>query len=106
MFLLWGAFFVEHMQEWFSNPRQLPPPKVFAIVGLHLAMLLGLLAGWRWEVAGGLVTIVFAAAFFYFAAGRGFVPFTAITAMPGFLWLLCAALSALRGGTVKPAALL
>jgi hypothetical protein len=92
LLLFWGAFFVEHL-GWFAHPRALPPPWVFALQGLHLAMLAGLVAAWRWEVAGGLLVVVSAVAFFAFTAGANFVPFAAVTGAPGVLWVVCGWLS-------------
>lgn len=101
VFLLWGAFFVDHL-EWFVHPAKLPPPWVFALSGLHLLMLIGLLIGWRWEAVGGSIVIASAVVFFTSAAGRLAVPFIALTIPPGILWLVCAWLSSRRGMTVGP----
>jgi hypothetical protein len=87
--LFWGSFFAAHL-AWFANPQQLPPPWVFLVVGLHLLMPVGLLAGWKWEVAGALLALGSAAPFFAIAAGRNFLWFTLVTAVPSVLWLYCA----------------
>jgi hypothetical protein len=87
--LFWGAFLLEHL-AWFSNPQQLPPPRVFLLVGLHLLMLVGLLAGWRWEVAGAVLALASSVPFFAATAGRNFPGFAAATAVPSVLWLYCA----------------
>jgi hypothetical protein len=101
LFVFWGAFFVAHL-AWFRDPRGWPPPWVFALVGLHLAMLVGLLAGWRWELAGGLLVVVSAVTFFFFAAGQRFVPFALITATPGVLWIVLGGLAARARGRGLP----
>ena len=50
LFLLWGAFFVEHMQEWFLHPAQgFPPPWVWGGQLAHLVLLIGLLMLVRWD---------------------------------------------------------
>lgn len=90
LFLFWGQFFVMHLKEWFIDPDRLPPPRVFFIVGLHLALLVGYLAGWRWELAGALLVLAAAWSFFYFAAGPNFVLFASLSSLPALLWLLCA----------------
>ena len=41
--LIWFAFFVEHVADWFAGPP-MPPPIVWAAQLAHLAILLGLLA--------------------------------------------------------------
>ena len=89
MFLLWGAFFVEHL-EWFTDPRGWPPPSVFALVSLHFLMLVGLALGWRWEVLGGSLALVSAIVFFSLAAGANAPVFIATIAVPAVLWLYCA----------------
>jgi hypothetical protein len=87
--LFWGSFFVAHL-SWFANPHQLPPPWVFLVVGLHFLMLVGLLVGWKWEVAGALLALASAVPFFAVAAGRNFPWFALVTAVPSVLWLYCA----------------
>jgi len=88
VFLLWGAFFLEHL-AWFADPRHLPPPRVLLLVGLHFLMLMGLLAGWRLELVGAVVTLTTAVPFFAVTAGRNFPWFTLVTVVPSALWLYC-----------------
>jgi hypothetical protein len=65
LFLCWGAFFVEHLQEWFLHPAQgFPPAWVWLAMLAHLSVLLGMLALWKWEVAGSLLAIAGALTFF------------------------------------------
>ena len=41
LFLLWGAFFVEHVREWFLNPpKGFPPVWVWLQMLAHLAFLM------------------------------------------------------------------
>jgi hypothetical protein len=87
LFLLWGAFFLEHL-GWFSNPAQWPPAHVFLLQMAHLALLLGLLATFRWDLAGSLAVILSALAFFPFAAGRKAPLFIFGTVAPSLLLLL------------------
>jgi hypothetical protein len=89
LFLLWGAFFLAHL-AWFADPQQLPPLWVFLLVGLHFLMLVGLLAGWKWELAGALLVLASSVPFFAASAGRNFPWFTLVTAVPSVLWLYCA----------------
>jgi hypothetical protein len=90
LFLLWGAFFVEHVQEWFIAPfPNHPPLKVCGIMALHGLMLAGLLALWRWELAGSVLVLAAAGAFFFAVAGRMALPFFAATALPALLALWC-----------------
>lgn len=90
LFLLWGAFFVEHTGDYFSHPGKLPPPWVLGLHGLHFALLVGLLIGWRWELAGGLLVVAATLTFFPMVAGVRAGWFIAVTIIPGILWLICA----------------
>jgi hypothetical protein len=96
--LFWGAFFIHHL----GDPRVWHAPGA-GRMALHLAFLLALIAGWRWEVIGAVVSIVASAVFFHYTAQAQSVwTFTAVTAIPGVLWLACAGLILLRGGGARP----
>jgi hypothetical protein len=63
--MLWGAFFLEHLSEWFLNSGgSRPPAWVWAQQVAHGLMIVGLAMLWHWERAGTLVTLVGSAAFF------------------------------------------
>jgi hypothetical protein len=82
VFLLWGAFFVEHLIEWFAHPLSNPPPfQVWVGQALHLLMLAGLAVALRWERIGGVVVAV-AGLLFLVRAGANFPLFYAITMSP------------------------
>jgi hypothetical protein len=69
--LFWGAFFVEHLTEWFMHGGgQYPPPRVWAGQALHLVMLVGLAMMVKWDRIGALVTVVGSAAFFLWIGYR------------------------------------
>ena len=116
LFLFWGAFFLEHLQEWFIHPAKgLPPVWVWLGMLAHLAILLGLLALWKWEVAGSLLAVAGALAFFgglaimEKLAGHGystFLVFLAVTILPPLLILIChfarARLSLLQNTPLPP----
>jgi hypothetical protein len=88
LFLFWGTFFVEHTIEWFVRPYpQTPPAFVWLGQGLHLLMLVGLVALWRWELAGSLMVIAAAFAFFVDKAGANFPLFFGVTVIPALLVL-------------------
>ena len=88
LFLFWGAFFVAHIKAWFIDPfPQSPPPKVWLIVALHGGLLAGLLAGWRWELAGALIVLFAGGTFFWLMAGTKLLGYFAITALPALAWL-------------------
>jgi hypothetical protein len=72
LFLMAGAFFLEHMQEWFlRGDGQYPSAWVWVKQVFHLGVLVGLAMTWRWEKAGSVVLAVSAVGFF---AGLGWQP--------------------------------
>jgi len=87
LFLLWGAFFVEHTAEWFSRGMRPPPERVVALHALHALFLVGLLVGWRWEILGGVLTLVAGTAFFMKAGGANGPLFSLISVLPAVAWL-------------------
>ncbi len=99
LFLFWGAFFVEHLQQWFLHPANGFPP-VWLWLGqlAHLAILIGLMGLWRWPVTGSILTILGALSFFgglavsEAIAGKRyqmFLAFLAVTIIPALLTLAC-----------------
>jgi hypothetical protein len=97
----WGAFFVEHL-GWFVRPGEgLPPARVWWLQLTHLAVLAGLLMLFRWEVPGGLLTVVAALIFFAAVAGPRFPLFFGATVLPVALVLLGRLLQ-LRSASVPP----
>jgi hypothetical protein len=99
LFVLWGAFFVAHLEQWFLHPiKGFPPIGVWLGQLAHLAILVGLVALWRWPVTGSILTILGSLAFFgglaiweATAGGRylSFLEFLAITILPALLTLAC-----------------
>lgn len=89
--ILWGAFFVEHVSEWFIRPfPNHPPLSVCLWMGVHFLMIAGYVAAWRWPVPGALVSLVAGFVFLADKAGPRFPVFFTITALPGVLFLLSA----------------
>ena len=82
LFLFWGAFFLEHLQEWFlREDGRLPPFGAWVGQFLHLAMLVGLgliifRPGW-----GAIVTVVGTVSFFASIGYKGF-PYIAFLNLP------------------------
>jgi hypothetical protein len=104
LFLLWGSFFVEHTIEWFVKPLpQTPPWFVWATQALHLLMLVGLVALWRWEVVGSGLLLLAAFGFFVVVGGPKFAVFFGVTAIPALL-VLASRWQALHGRRAAPAA--
>ena len=87
LFLFWGAFFVEHTAEWFGRGTPTPPLDVVALHTLHGLFLLGLIVGWRWELAGGLLALVTGVSFFLQAAGTNGPLFSLVSIVPAVAWI-------------------
>jgi hypothetical protein len=85
MFLLAGAFFLDHLQEWFIEPLpKTPPAQVWLSQLLHLAYLIALAIGWKWPRLGGLASIVVAVVFLL-DKNPSLIPPTIV---PGLLYLV------------------
>ena len=87
LFLFWGAFFVEHTADWFLHLRKLPPMDVGLLHFAHFALLLGLAAGWRWELLGGVTTLAAAMVFFPQVSGKNAVIFLLVSIVPAVVWI-------------------
>lgn len=93
LLLFWGAFFVEHLGEWYLRADgRYPPAWVGVSMVLHFAMLAGLLVMLRWEWPGTLVTLLATAAFFAFIGVRAFPTIALVNLLPlpffALAWLL------------------
>jgi hypothetical protein len=83
LLLFWGAFFVEHLVEWFLRPRgAYPPPRVWVAQFLHFAMLAGFAMMLRWELAGAVVMASATVLFFARAGMRGFPWIACVNLLP------------------------
>ena len=81
--LFWGAFFLEHLQEWFlRKDGQYPPPRVWVGQALHLAVIAGLASMLRWERVGALITMAATASFFAWIGYRGTLVLPLINLVP------------------------
>lgn len=58
LLLFWGAFFVEHVNEWYVKPQGAYPP-LWVLVGMvfHFGILAGLLVSLRWARLGTALTL-------------------------------------------------
>jgi hypothetical protein len=86
LFVVWGAFFVEHLLAWFLRPSASPPRLVWIGQGLHLALLVGLVVALRREFAGSLIVIGAATAFFLGIVGLDAIALLAVTLIPAALY--------------------
>ncbi len=81
LFLIWGAFFIEHL-VWFADPAAWPGPEVWLAQGLHLALLLGYLLSLFSERLGAALIAVGAVAFFGLTGGGDALTFTLVSLLP------------------------
>lgn len=87
--LFWGAFLAEHVSEWLIRPDRWPPAWVVLTVAAHAATVAGLLAGWRWELAGGSVALAGAILFLAGKAQASIAPLLMmVTIAPAAIWLV------------------
>jgi hypothetical protein len=64
VFLLWGAFFVEHLSEWFRGiGGHYPPPWVWVSQAFHFVILAGLAMMLKWDRLGTIIMIIGTAGF-------------------------------------------
>ena len=99
LFLFWGASFVEHLQHGFLHPvKELPPVWVWLGYLAHLTFLVGLVALWRWQLTGSILTILGTLSFFGGLAiseattGKQYLSclaFLTVTIIPALLNLAC-----------------
>ncbi|MDP3684479.1 MAG: hypothetical protein Q8S01_11150 [Ignavibacteria bacterium] len=87
LFLLWGAFFVEHLTEWFKDAGHLPPWSVFLIQFFHLLMLVGYIAVFKWKILGSALIILGAFIFFASLGAKAMLAFFAISIIPAVIFL-------------------
>jgi len=97
--LFWGAFFVEHLREWFLRVEHgLPPARVWFAQAAHLAVVAGLIGLWRWEHWGAVLSLVASLVFFgglvVMSGPRSgnsaiLLGFLAVTIVPGVISLIC-----------------
>lgn len=85
--LLWGGFFLHHLDEWYLRQDRFPPAHVTGLMLLHFGFLAGLVAGFRWEKAGGLLTVACGAAFFGLIGAWKIWHLWMPTLIPGLIWL-------------------
>lgn len=84
--LFWGAFFIEHLNEWYRHAPTYPPLFVSITMGMHLGMLIGLSISVRWARLGSLLTLI-ATAGFMVSAGV-FLPILLVNLAPPVCFLL------------------
>jgi hypothetical protein len=100
LLLFWGAFFVEHLQEWFLRADgRLPPASVWIAQLLHLLMLIGLATSVVRPVWGAPVTAVSTILFFLWIIGYAGFPNLALLNLPPVSAALILAVPGWKGRT-------
>lgn len=89
LFLLWGAFFVEHLSWFGSVPSENPPLTVWLLSLFHCTLLFGYALSLKWEKTGSAVMTGSAIVFFSFAAGMNAIPFIIVSIFPAMLYAYC-----------------
>jgi predicted membrane-bound mannosyltransferase len=84
--LFWGAFFLEHLVEWFAGAGPKPPVRVVLLQLAHFTLLAGFILAWRYELAGAIIIAAAAIVFFSQVAGDNFLMFTVPTVLPALLF--------------------
>jgi hypothetical protein len=86
LFLFWGAFFLEHLIEWFVRPFPAgPPASVWVAQFGHFLILIGYAAGWFQERIGALMLLL-GAGVFLGVGDAGVLPLVLGSCLPAFLW--------------------
>jgi hypothetical protein len=85
--LLWGAFFLHHLGEWYLRPEGYPPAWVTGLMLLHFGLLAGLVTGFRWELAGGLLALASGGSFFCLIGAWKIWYLWVPTLVPGLIWI-------------------
>ncbi|MBA3974880.1 MAG: hypothetical protein C0504_11765 [Candidatus Solibacter sp.] len=85
--LLWGAFFVEHIKEWFIDPKGVwPPPSVWFFQAFHGLMLAGFLVALKWDRIGMALVLAASVAFFGLLGLNRFPWFALVNLIPAALF--------------------
>ncbi len=90
LFILWGSFFIDHLEWFFTSPsEQTPPLFVWIMQSLHLVLLIGYALVFRFEKIGSAVIVLSAAIFFTSVAKTNAIPFVIVSCFPVLLFLYC-----------------
>ncbi|MBE0658521.1 MAG: hypothetical protein IH602_12590 [Bryobacteraceae bacterium] len=92
--LLWGAFFVAHIKEWFIDPKGVwPPPSVWFFQALHGLMIAGFLVALKWDRIGMALMLAASVVFFGLIGMNRFPWFALVNLIPVALFAAYWALS-------------
>ena len=86
LFILWGAFFIEHLGFFLMDTGAPPPLYVWLLQILHGLFLLSYLLCLKYERIGSLCLFILALAFFIATAGDQALLFIVISVSPIFFF--------------------
>jgi dolichyl-phosphate-mannose--protein O-mannosyl transferase len=83
LLLFWGAFFVEHVSEWFLRPDgRYPPTRVWVSMAMHFGILAGCALMLKWDRLGTVIMLAASVAFFSLIGMRSFPYISLINLLP------------------------
>jgi hypothetical protein len=85
-FLIWGAFFIEHI-EFFINGSMHLPFFVYLFTMIHLLLLVSYLISLWKHFVGSIMIIITALIFFSLTAGKMFILFFLVSSTPAMFYL-------------------
>ncbi len=86
LFLFWGAFFIEHLQFFWSEQQQ-PPFWVYLVTGFHLLLLISYVISFWKYLLGSILMVISGLVFFIMTSGKMFLPFYLISIVPAGFYL-------------------
>ena len=90
LFILWGSFFIDHLEWFFTSPsEQSPPMFVWVMQSFHLLLLVGYGISLKWEKVGSAIVVVSAVIFFTSVAKTNAIPFVIVSCFPVLLFMYC-----------------
>lgn len=90
LFLLWGAFFIEHFKEWFFTPwPDIPPIYVWVSQFVHFIVFISYIIAMRWHVFGSILIIISSFTFLFDKVGSTFPLFFSVSIIPAVMYLFC-----------------
>jgi hypothetical protein len=83
----WGAFFLEHLLEWFVRPFPTGPPALVWVAQFgHFVLLIGYAVGWFQERIGASIVPLGAGIFLAGVGDLSVLPLLLGSCLPAFLW--------------------
>ncbi len=89
LFILWGMFFVEHLNEFTSPGVEQPPFWAWLLQFVHGLLLISYLICWKYEKIGSLGILIFASIFFISVGAAWYLLLISLTPILffGYTWM-------------------